>query len=244
MHLLYFDESGSPQHGVFTLGGLAIHEAYADTLARAADGIVRRWLPRWPNSEIHAQPIRTGSGAWRRFPPPIRRVVTAEILDLLTNSHANLEARPILFGVAVERRQRQFSDDVLAAHQELLLRCGQMLLARQPAGRPERCLAIGDHCKFEMAIQLKIHELRSRSAHELAMSPYLESPVFIDSRTSRLIQLADFVSYWTFRAYEANDDAVLRQMLPAFERSDDILTGLIHLTNRGRACGCLACQAN
>lgn len=32
-----------------------------------------------------------------------------------------------------------------------------------------------------------------------------EVPVFIDSRASRLVQLADLIAYATFRKYEAND---------------------------------------
>ena len=75
------------------------------------------------------------------------------------------------------------------------------------------------------------------------MRAYAEVPLFVDSTTSRLVQLADFVAYWVFRAYERNDSSMLDILLPTFDRSDGVRHGLVHLTEGYRECDCPACRS-
>ena len=73
------------------------------------------------------------------------------------------------------------------------------------------------------------------------MAAYAEVPLYVDSVASRLVQLADFVAHWVYRAYEAGDESVLGEILPAFDADGGALHGLVHLVGRYRECPCAAC---
>ena len=96
-------------------------------------------------------------------------------------------------------------------------------------------MAISDKSNLEATLQQLMSGWRRTGASTGAsigpMAGYAEVPLFIDSRNSRLIQLADFVAYWVFRAYEHDDRNILNGMLDAnaFHRTNGTLHGLVHL---------------
>jgi len=51
-------------------------------------------------------------------------------------------------------------------------------------------------------------------------------PVFLDSRASRLIQLADLVSYAIFRKYEHNDESLYSVIEGCFDAEGGVKHGL------------------
>jgi hypothetical protein len=55
---------------------------------------------------------------------------------------------------------------------------------------------------------------------------YAEVPVFIDSEASRLIQLADLVSYAIFRHFEFNDSRFYDVISGCFDSDGGVVHGL------------------
>ncbi len=58
------------------------------------------------------------------------------------------------------------------------------------------------------------------------MTNLIETAFFFDSRTSRLVQIADFTAYALFRWYESKDDTYLKLILHKFDREGDKIHGL------------------
>jgi hypothetical protein len=54
----------------------------------------------------------------------------------------------------------------------------------------------------------------------------IETAFFFDSRSSRLIQIADFAAHAVYRWYEHGDDSYLTRIQPKFDRQDSKLHGL------------------
>ncbi len=55
---------------------------------------------------------------------------------------------------------------------------------------------------------------------------YAEVPVFLDSRASRLIQLADLASYSVFRNFEHGDGQFFNMIDHCFDREGGVVHGL------------------
>jgi hypothetical protein len=55
---------------------------------------------------------------------------------------------------------------------------------------------------------------------------YAEVPVFIDSRASRLIQLADLIAYAVFLKYERGDERYFKTIEKCFDSEGGVVQGL------------------
>ena len=79
------------------------------------------------------------------------------------------------------------------------------------------------------------------------MSSYMEVPLFLDSKASRLIQLADLVAYTVFRCYTHSDDqdrGIVNRVLSSFDQEPyGPIHGLVHLVGNYRVCDCVACRS-
>ena len=71
----------------------------------------------------------------------------------------------------------------------------------------------------------------------------LEVPLFVDSRASRLVQLADLIAYAMFRYYEKQNSEFFDQIVRRFDANGGVLHGLVHYTPDGdHSCMCPACK--
>jgi len=68
-----------------------------------------------------------------------------------------------------------------------------------------------------------------------------DTPLFIDSRASRLVQLADHVAYAVFRRYNACDANYIDVMSAKFDSVDHVVHGLSHKQRHDPHCMCIAC---
>jgi len=65
--------------------------------------------------------------------------------------------------------------------------------------------------------------------------------MFLDSKSSRLIQLADHVAYATFRRYQADDVTYFNVIQELYDSHDDVIHGLSHKQHSIPKCTCPAC---
>jgi len=146
--------------------------------------------------------------------------------------------------VVIHKPSFPHHDPFERAYEDFFARCNGFLGRLASRGDRHRCIAIADRSRLEPFVQRFMRSWREEGASTGAaigpMTAYAEVPLFVDSAASRLVQLADFVAHWVYRAYEAGDAGVLDRMLPAFDADGGRKHGLVHLVGRYRECQCAA----
>lgn len=245
VYLLYADESGFDDSDHFVVAGLAVHEQDAYPAVRAVESLFAGLPARLGDAEIHTRNLRAGSGVWHSLDQDRRGQFIHDLTRLLLSDLPGSGRPPALFAVVLHRDSFPHYNPYERAYEEFFARCNGMLGRLASRGDRHRCVVIADHSRLESAIQSAMLGWRERGASTGAaigpLSAYAEVPLFVDSKASRLVQLADFVAHWVYRAYEAGDDSVLARLADGFDQADGVLHGLVHLVRDHRACDCLAC---
>jgi len=269
VYLLFVDESGT--HGgspVFVLGGAAIHEDDAQRLQGHLDQLVIKHLERVPPNldeyELHAGemrnakkpsgavPVSSRSSIWAGVPRHTRLALLAEAYELIAN-YEPVDARVpvVLFGVVVDAKfhttERQVERERFAY--EVLLNKFDMMLknARVERDRPNRGLVIHDRrVVIERDIQGWTAEWRAAAGNIGQLRNLADVPLFADSRATRLLQVADLVSYALFRRYSPGvaDYSYFERIWPGFHTENGVIHGCVHYSpSYGQgSCSCESCQ--
>lgn len=230
MHLLYLDESGSvadPQQRNFVLGGMSIFERSTHWIEQELDGIASRFAmdPTCPyDVELHGSPMRTGRNGWDSHPVPNRIQAIKDALASLKRHHPR-DIR--LFAVALEKQNFSGQDIAEVAFTQICSRFDQFLMRLyRSKNDKQRGLIILDKSNTEARIQTLARDFK-HTGHEYGVTRnYAEVPVFLDSKASRLIQLADLVAYATFRHFEHNDSQFFEIIADCFDAEGGVTHGL------------------
>jgi len=229
MHLFYVDESGSvadtsQQH--FVLAGVSVFERTAHWIEQDLNVIATRFNERSPHSiELHGSPMRSGREGWKSHSLPDRIEAIKESLRLGVVKHNKKGVR--LFGVVIRKASIEGQDPVSFAFEQITSRF-DMFLTRlyTKYNDPQRGIMVFDKSSTEQRIQTLAREFKY-SGHTWGFTRnYAEVPLFLDSRASRLIQLADLVSYAIFRQYEHNDDQFFDIIKDCFDTEGGVRHGL------------------
>jgi len=219
MYLLYVDDSGNVsdkncQHCV--LAGFAIRETQTYWVQQAVDNIVVQNLGI-SDIELHGTFIRTGKKEWRRFPKQIREKILKDTLNYIASNYPN---QFILFGAVLDKSSYQG----VSLSEELFTQITSrfdMLLKRRYAktSRAERGIAIFDKTTLEHQFQMWSQVFQKTGNHwGNTLKNFVEVPLFLDSKMSRLIQLADIIAYSLFRKYESNDNSYFSIIQNCFDK--------------------------
>lgn len=270
MYLLFVDESGT--HGgspAFVLGGAAIHEDDAQVLQEQLDHLVIRHLSRTPPNldeyELHAGEMRNAkkpaaatqasakSSIWATLPRAMRLALLNDAYALVANYQSVDSRLPlVLFGVAVDARFRtaeSAADREKFAYEVLLNKFDVMLKnSRVVRGRPNRGLVIHDRrVVVERDIQSWTAQWRTVAGNVGQLRNLADVPLFADSRATRLLQVADLVSYAIYRRYSpgVTDYSYFQKIWPKFHTEAGVEHGCVHFSpSYGQgSCTCEACQA-
>lgn len=229
MHLPYIDDSGSvvdKNCGHCVLAGFSIYETRTYWIEKAVDDIMAAHLPAYPDIELHGTAIRSGNKEWRGIPRNTRETIITDILQLINKSYPQI----ILFGSVITKSAFPPQDDIIedlftqvATRFDKYL--GRINIKNQKAH--ERGIAIFDKSSTEIKIQQLSHTFTDAGHRWGGRFHYFaEVPLFLDSKMSRLIQLADIVAYSLFRKYEFNDDAYFSIIANCFDKADGTMHGL------------------
>lgn len=204
LFLLYADESGSPRgsdHEHFILAGISVFERKAHWLSLEIDKIAQRFSPIDPGSvELHGNPMLAGRGFWRRFPKLDRLDAIKDALRLLDGQHYRV------FASVVRKAAISPADPVRSTFQQLISRFDHFLTREHVQfNNTHRGLVIFDKTAKEGPIQSLARDFKTIGYDWGTLRNMAEVPAFIDSRATRLIQLADLVAYALFRKYERGD---------------------------------------
>ncbi|MBL8298313.1 MAG: DUF3800 domain-containing protein [Rhodanobacteraceae bacterium] len=229
MHLLYVDESGSPDdasHDFFVLAGVSVFERRTHWIEQDLNQIAARFCPEDPQSiELHGSPMRGGRDRWRRFSVQTRLDAVCDALHSGVVSSGMRNVR--LFAVVVRKNAMQGIDPVQFAFEQLCSRF-DLFLARLHAKHndTQRGLMVFDKTAAEPRIQTLAREFKYLGHSWGKTRNYAEVPVFLDSRASRLIQLADLVSYAVYRKYQSGDSLFFDVIKDSFDHEGSVVHGL------------------
>ncbi len=229
MHLLYVDESGSASdtsQTYFILAGVSVFERQTHWIEQQLNGIAARFNPNCPHElELHGSPMRSGKQGWRSIQPHDREQA---IKDALTDGVANQKRNAVrLFGAVINKKtQIATSDPVFTSFEQVASRFDMFLQRLHLNGNTHRGLMLCDASSSETRIQTLAREFKY-SGHSFGKTKnYSEVPVFLDSKASRLIQLADLVAYAMFRHYERQDSQYFDIIKHCFDSDGGVQHGL------------------
>jgi hypothetical protein len=247
MLLLYLDESGSfdkdREHSV--LGGVAIHVADIDDFRDQVEKIICGWIDEHNRHlELHATAMRTGSKVWRKIPQDTRHGLLRALLELLGSFQSRTGHGFALFAVVRKPRSIPGVDPLERSLEELLFRFRSMLDRLSGSGEPQFGVVVADEAKHEQVVQPLVVRWRDTGTRRRWMGRLdriVEVPLFVDSKTTRLLQMADIVAHSVYQFYENQDGSWIGPMLPAFDTDEGVMHGLVHLCDTYRRCACPAC---
>lgn len=228
MHILYADEAGSAGDAgqqYFVFGGFSVFERQCFWLSQQLDAIAERFNPADPQSvEFHGNPMLTGKGMWRKLPLEQREQTMKDILLVLTDSHPSNRA----FGIAIHKASVSPADPVEYAFEQLASRFDKYLGRLHKSGDTHRGIIVFDKTTYEATLQGLANGFRSIGHRWGVVRNLAEVPLFLDSKASRLVQLADMIAYALFRHYERGDSRFFSLIEKRFDSQGGICHGLYH----------------
>ncbi len=243
MHLLYLDDSGSianKNEQYFVLGGVSVPETSVFWLSDQIEKIAERVDPINPRAvEFHASEIFGGRRIpWNRFSKEDRIQIIKDVLLVLKKAYSDI----VVFACAIHKDSFPNDDLMSKAFEDLSSRFDMYLHRISPPGKYEKGIIILDKSTYENSLQELAKSFRmegNRWGSRLKHIP--EVPFFVDSKASRLTQLADHIAYAVFRRYNAGDLNYFNCIEDRFDRSAGVIHGLAHLQTVNPRCTCPAC---
>lgn len=228
MHLLYIDDSGSvpdPSQAYFVWGGVSVFERQGYWISGELDKIASRFNPAEPHLvEFHGSEMLQGRGPWKGVPLADRIQAMMDALKVISLSHPS----NCLFAAAVSKQAVQAQDPAEVAFEEICRRFDHYLMRLHRNGDTQRGIIISDKSTYEQSFQVLTSVYR-RSGHSSGIvRNFAEVPLFIDSRASRLVQLADLIAYSVFRKFERNDERFFQIVESRFDNHGGVVHGLYH----------------
>jgi len=234
VYLLYADESGAAgdrHQRFFVLAGIAVFDRQTWWLSRELEKLANHLFPHQPEVELHGNHILQGKGIWRSLPVRTRIAAYQDALGLIKRQMP-------LFGVGVERASLAGHDPVEYAFEQLCSRF-DMYHGRhfKRRGDPQRGLIVFDKTSYETSLQGLAAGFRTVGHRFGKVRNLSEVPLFLDSRASRLVQLADLVAYALFRYLEHGDHRFFPLIERHFDEEGGVRHGLHIRSNRANPAG-------
>lgn len=220
MHLLYLDESGSvtdPNEQFFVLAGVSVFERDAHWVEQELNAIAARFSPADPYAiELHGSPMRAGREGWKKHPLPDRLQAIKDALRVGVAARPRKNVR--LFGAVIRKALIVGEDPIEHAFEQMINRFDLFLKRlHHKFNDSQRGIILFDKSSTERRIQSLAREFKYAGHSWGQTKNYAEVPVFLDSKASRLIQLADLVAFALYRHYEHNDDGFYEVIKDCFD---------------------------
>lgn len=246
MYLLYLDDSGSvenPNENYFILGGVCVPERSIKWLTEQLDDLASEINSANPSSvEFHASEIFGGrKPPWKEIREKDKRVdIIKKVLCTLKDAQFDTK----VFASAIHKESYRNSDLIKMAFEDLCSRF-DMYLNRiyydSDAKYSHKGLIIFDKNAYENSLERLSFEFRQQGTRWRDLRNIREVPFFVDSKASRLIQLADHIAYAVFRRYNAGDLNYFECIEDRFDEHDGVMHGLSHKQTYKPYCSCPAC---
>ena len=240
MHIVYLDESGTQKEARhFVVGGLAVFERETYYLARGLNQLQAKYLPD------EASPVAFHASSLRGHPPPPfdglsfeqRKALIDDVYRVIAESNVRT------FAVAIEKAAID-GDPYERGFEEIVNRFDRMLsrISRERDER-QRGLIVVAESNYRNNLELLANKIaveghRWGETYNLADIPY-----FAPAKSTRLLQLADFVVNAVFGRYENGYTLQFDRIAPRFDQEQGRIHGLVHYARARQDCYCPACVA-
>lgn len=225
MYLLYADESGTSQdvsQQYFILAGFCVFERQCYWLGEELEKIAARFNPGDSSSvELHGSPMLSGKKFWRQYPKEVREQAIQDALRLVSRHPNNRIFASVIKKIAVSPQ-----DPVEVAFEQLASRFDHYLKRLHKSGDTHRGLIVFDKSTYETTLQTLATDFRTVGYTWDVIRNLAEVPLFLDSKASRLIQLADLIAFAIFRHYERGDSRFYSIIQSGFDTEGGIVHGL------------------
>lgn len=223
------------------MAGVAIFERQIYYATEALDNLARQINPHHPEDfEFHGSVMfHARNGEYKRVGTRGCRKLIADGLRALHSTHESTK----LFAAAINKAAISPRDPIEYAFEQICNRF-DLFLTRMYRTRNnrQRGLIVFDESRYEGRLQTLARDFRTIGHTWGVTHDLIEVPLFVDSRASRLVQLADLVSYATYRRFEKNDRQFFDIIVDRFDQEGEVLHGLVHYTPSGDfTCPCPAC---
>lgn len=239
MKLLYLDDSGSVSDNsvnYVVLGGVCVDESGVRWLSHELDELAKSIYPVNPSAiEFHASEIFQGkSEPWKSMAKAEKIDTICRVLQVLKNAYDSTS----VFAVAVEKRPTT-RDSMLIAYERVSQLFNNHL--ERDSNVPDRGIVILDDTSYETGLQDLAVEIRRTGNRKGSQNrSIVEIPMFVDSKVSRIVQLADHIAYAVFRRYNFMDYRYFSEIEGRFIFKENLCYSLGHVTNK-QDCTCPAC---
>jgi hypothetical protein len=242
MYLLYLDDAGSPGNGserYFVLGGVCVYEAQVDWFGRELDKLATPFQAANPEElEFHASEIFSRrTNPWKQLSADEARGSLKSVLKVVSESYATT----CLFACAIDKTAFPGVDPVEMAFEDLCKRFDLFLNRLRANGENQRGMIILDKTTRETSLQKLSREFRKSGTKWGTLKNIADTPFFVDSRASRLVQIADHVAYAVFRRFNTGDSQYFDIIAHRFDQVDSVIHGLVHKHEDRNTCTCPAC---
>jgi hypothetical protein len=203
-----------PNTDFFVLAGISVFDRQTHWLDSHVNSIAARFNPTHPeNIELHAGPMRIGKDGWQFFSPNDRVQAVVDTLHILSTPQSKVK----VFAAVVEKSLLPAGQIIPHTFEKLAVSFDNYLAARYQLSKkkdPQRGIVIFDKSMFEQSIQSLSYVFKHHGHANGFLRNFAEVPLFLDSKASRLIQIADMVAYWIYRRYQARDDRGYQLIAP------------------------------
>lgn len=244
MHLLYLDDSGSTKNAnedYFVLGGISVPEQSVRWLSHKIESLAETIVPQNPSSvEFHAAEIFRGTTfPWNGYSSKEQRInQIKKILQIFEDANSQI----VIFSCAIHKQSYPNEDPAIKAYEEITSRFDLYLRRISNEQNTQRGIIILDKCSYETSLVNLASQIRREGNKWGSYTRNIcEIPLFVDSKVSRIVQLADHVAYAVFRRYNAGDLNYFNVIESRFDQRDGDICGLIHKQTCNKFCTCPAC---
>lgn len=179
----------------------------------------------------------TGRKHWRGIPKDVRHAALERALGIVSASR-----EPRLFGAVIHKAAISPDDPMEFAFEQVCNRFDRYLGRLHRQNDTQRGLIVLDESSHETSLQRLAREFRIEGHRWGRLRNLSEVPLFVDSRATRMIQLADLVAYSLRQYYERGNAHLFDLIAGKFDAEDGVLHGLVHFIPTGEACNCYSCR--
>ncbi|WP_149240829.1 DUF3800 domain-containing protein [Dyadobacter sp. 32] len=226
MYLLYADESGSSTTASqthFVLAGISLFERQGWWISKSLDALAREIDPAEPDRiEFHGNPMFGGKGVWRKISKEDRCRYIREALQIFAQSNRSNR----IFACVVDKSKISPEDPVYFTFEQLASRFDHYLTRLHKDENSQRGIIIFDKSTYEETLQGLATDFRTFGHKWGVLKNLSEVPLFLDSKASRLIQMADLVAYSIFRKHEHGDNQFYSIIQDRFDEVGGVKHGL------------------
>lgn len=241
MHILYLDDSGSvgnPSDTHIILAGLTVFERMPHWLSQRLDMLAERIWPDSPQSiEFRGTDILSGKRHWRGINKEPRINAYKDALNILGSSN-NVR----IFAAAIHKAAVSPDDPMEFAFEHMCNRFDRYLGRLHKKGDTQRGLIVLDKSSYETSLQSLARDFRSIGHKWGQLYNLCDVPMFVDSKSTRMIQFADLIAHAMRRYYENGESQYFDCISGKFDAEGGVVHGLVHHTPKDAVCNCHTCR--